>query len=132
MARSTRAFWQEEPVLGQQISSVDPKDTKRAVHIGNSEQCTYQILHRCTWPPAKEHTGPRWHDAYQPARPLIVFGHDARGGLVVKERDDKPYLLGLDSGCVYGNQLSAYILEEARLVRVPSRQQQGEWLQRDA
>ena len=45
---------------------------------------------------------------------------------------DKPYLLGLDSGCVYGNQLSAYILEEARLVRVPSRQQQDEWLQRDA
>ena len=85
-----------------------------------------------TWPPAKEHTSPRWHDAYQPTRPLIVFGHDAPGGLVVKERDDKPYLLGLDSGCVYGNQLSAYILEEARLVRVPSRQQQGEWLQRDA
>ena len=85
-----------------------------------------------TWPPTKKHTGPRWHDAYQPTRPLIVFGHDAPGGLVVKERDDKPYLLGLDSGCVYGNQLSAYILEEARLVRVPSRQQQGEWLQRDA
>ncbi|MDE0963175.1 MAG: metallophosphoesterase [Candidatus Latescibacteria bacterium] len=85
-----------------------------------------------TWPPAKGYTGRRWHDAYQPVHPLIVFGHDAPGGLVVKERDDKPYLLGLDSGCVYGNQLSAYILEEARLVQVPSRQQKDEWLQRDA
>ena len=46
-----------------------------------------------------------------------------RGELhVVKERDGRPYLLGLDTGCVYGNQLSAYVLEEARLVQVPSQQ----------
>lgn len=85
-----------------------------------------------TWPPAKEHVGPRWHDAYEPVHPLIVFGHDAPGGLVYKERDGKAHILGLDTGCVYGNQLSAYILEEERLVQVPSQQKKDEWLLRDA
>ena len=85
-----------------------------------------------SWPPSKEHTGPRWHDAYKPVHPLIVFGHDAPGGLVVKERNACPFVLGLDSGCVYGNQLSAYILEEDRLVQVPSRQKKDAWRRRDA
>jgi len=52
----------------------------------------------------------------------LVFGHDAPGGLVLKKRRGKPYLVGLDSGCVYGNALSAYILEEARIVQTASRQ----------
>ncbi len=75
-----------------------------------------------TWPPKKGIDGPRWHDVYQPIRPLLVFGHDAPGGLVIKKRNDKPYLVGLDSGCVYGNALSAYVVEEAHIVQVKSRQ----------
>lgn len=80
-----------------------------------------------TWPPVKGVAGPRWHDAIQAGSsnvPLIVFGHDAPGGLVIKKADgeDEPYLVGLDSGCVYGNALSAYILEENRIVQVASRQ----------
>ena len=85
-----------------------------------------------TWPPAKGIEGPRWHDYYEPTYPLLVFGHDAPGGIVVKKRDGHPYLLGLDSGCVYGNQLSAYVLEEARLVQVESRQRPDAWLKLDA
>lgn len=81
-----------------------------------------QFLTIRTWPPTQERIGPRWHESYQPECPLLVFGHDALGGLIVKERDGRPYLLGLDTGCVYGNQLSAYVLEEARLVQVPSQQ----------
>jgi len=75
-----------------------------------------------TWPPQKGIDGPRWHDVYHPIRPLLVFGHDAPGGLVIKRKKDKPYLVGLDSGCVYGNALSAFIAEEARIVQVKSRQ----------
>ena len=89
-----------------------------------------------TWPPTKSQADLRWHDYYEPAHPLLVFGHDAPGQLVVKRRDGRPYLLGLDTGCVYGalfgNQLTAYILEEDRLVHVPSRQHKDQWLTRDA
>ncbi len=74
-----------------------------------------------TWPPVTEFSAPRWHDVYKPDRPLIIFGHDAPGGLVIKRRKDgTPYVIGLDSGCVYGNQLSAYILEEDRIAQVNS------------
>ena len=76
-----------------------------------------------TWPPHKGIEGPRWHDVYQPIRPLLVFGHDAPKGVVIKQRKDKPYLVGLDSGCVYGRALSAFIADEARIVQVTSRQE---------
>jgi hypothetical protein len=80
-----------------------------------------------TWPPVEGVVGPRWHDAIEAGssvHPLVIFGHDAPGGLVVKKADgeDRPYLLGLDSGCAHGNALSAYILEENRVVQVASRQ----------
>lgn len=80
-----------------------------------------ELIHIRTWPPTDGIVGPRWHDhvAPLPDRP-IVFGHDAPGGLVVKRRaDGTPWLIGLDSGCVYGGMLSGWILEEARLVQVP-------------
>jgi len=76
-----------------------------------------------TWPPIKGIEGPRWHDVYEPIRPLLIFGHDAPQGLLIKRtKKGRPYLVGLDSGCVYGRQLSAYIHEEDRVVQVESRQ----------
>ena len=84
---------------------------------------TDEFLAIRTWPPVEGIGGPRWHDAYDPSGKLIVFGHDAPGGLVIKCRDDgSPYVIGLDSGCVYGGQLSGYVLEEGRVVQVESRQ----------
>ncbi len=71
------------------------------------------------WPPDGTPDQQRWHDCYTQTDRLLVFGHDALGGLVHKRRSDgTTYLMGLDSGCVYGNQLSAYILEEDALVQV--------------
>ena len=86
-----------------------------------------QFLKIRTWPPTNDLASPRWHDFYEPAHPLLVFGHDAPGSLVVKKRDGRPYLLGLDSGCIYGGQLSGYVLEEARLVQVESQQEADVW-----
>jgi hypothetical protein len=87
--------------------------------VGTSRE---EFLAIRTWPPIDSLDGPRWHDYYRPEERLLLFGHDAPGGLVIKERvDGMPYLVGLDSGCVYGNQLSGYILEEERLVQVQSR-----------
>jgi bis(5'-nucleosyl)-tetraphosphatase (symmetrical) len=46
---------------------------------------------------------------------MVVYGHWAMMGLVVR-----PYLRGLDTGCVWGNRLTAWIAEEDRLVDVPA------------
>lgn len=78
-----------------------------------------------TWPPADGMDGPRWHDVIAPIKGrTLVFGHDAPGGLVVRRTEEHlaPWLLGLDSGCIYGGALSAWIMEEQRLVQVDSRQ----------
>lgn len=48
--------------------------------------------------------------------PFVVFGHDAVRGL-----QDYTHALGLDTGCVYGNRLTAYIVEEKRLASVPAK-----------
>ena len=81
-----------------------------------------ELLAIRTWPPRKGIYGPRWHEVYRPpdGDKVLVFGHDAPGGLVQRRRaDGSPYLIGLDTGCVYGGELTAWILEEDRIVQVP-------------
>lgn len=66
------------------------------------------------FPPPDEPFAP-WDHYYRGDR-FVYFGHWARRGLVLGER-----VCGLDTGCVYGGSLSAYIPEEKRLVQVPAR-----------
>ncbi len=57
-----------------------------------------------------------WHSHYRSEEHggrRVVFGHWAAQGLF-----EASHVLGLDSGCVWGKQLSAWIAEEARLVQV--------------
>ncbi|MBK8099002.1 MAG: metallophosphoesterase [Planctomycetes bacterium] len=63
------------------------------------------------WPPPGPPYRP-WDDFYTGSR-RVIFGHWARRGLVVR-----PQCLGLDTGCVYGGKLSAWIAEEDRIVQV--------------
>lgn len=59
-----------------------------------------------------------WYEFYRPAQHggrRVVYGHWAQRGLVQTEA-----VLGLDTGCVYGKSLSAWIPEEERLVSVPA------------
>lgn len=53
-----------------------------------------------------------WYEFYQGTR-RVVFGHWARQGLI---RTDN--VIGLDTGCCYGKQLTAWIAEEDRIVQV--------------
>lgn len=52
----------------------------------------------------------------------LVFGHWAVLGLVVR-----PGLRGLDSGCVWGKSLTAWIAEEDRIAQVPARRRYAEF-----
>ena len=63
------------------------------------------------WPPPAPPFRP-W-DEYCRLRRRVVFGHWARRGLEHTQR-----VVALDSGCVYGGPLSAWIAEEDRIVQV--------------
>jgi bis(5'-nucleosyl)-tetraphosphatase (symmetrical) len=60
-----------------------------------------------------------WFDWPFQSQATVVFGHWARMGLVTREATDIcPALRGLDTGCVWGKELTAWIAEEDRLVQV--------------
>lgn len=61
--------------------------------------------------------GAPWTSVYAGSR-RVVYGHDAVRGLVRVERDGQPWLMGLDSGCVYGGRLTGYVLETDEVVTV--------------
>ncbi|HMB00113.1 MAG TPA: metallophosphoesterase [Spirochaetota bacterium] len=58
---------------------------------------------------------PPWYEFYQGSKP-VIYGHWAAAGL-----NFMAGVKGLDSGCVYGGKLTAYILETDRIVQVPAR-----------
>jgi diadenosine tetraphosphatase ApaH/serine/threonine PP2A family protein phosphatase len=55
------------------------------------------------WPDDRDRAAPFWWELLGPG-PLVVYGHDAARGL----QDHRPRSLGLDTGCVYGGQLTGY------------------------
>ncbi len=57
---------------------------------------------------------PAWHDLYTGSK-LVVYAHWAGQGLKVKTNS-----IGLDTGCVYGGNLTGLWLPERRVVQVPS------------
>jgi len=69
--------------------------------------------------PMDDPRAPFWWQQYTGTR-RVIFGHDARRGLIRVERDGRPWLIGLDTGCVYGGQLSGYLIEDDDLVQVPA------------
>jgi len=95
-----------------------------AAHLAGEDDARIRFATHVRYCDAKGHR-PR-HDEPPPAPPFVpwdrhyrgartvVFGHWARRGLVVQ-----PRVRGLDTGCVYGGPLTAWIAEEDRLVCVP-------------
>jgi hypothetical protein len=56
-----------------------------------------------------------WFELVDPPK-TVVFGHWAERGLV-----DLPRFKGLDTGCVYGRELTAWCPEEKRFHHIPAR-----------
>jgi hypothetical protein len=56
-----------------------------------------------------------WYELYKNKK-LVVHGHWAKKGLIVRDN-----VIGLDTGCVYGKELSAVILPERKIVSVRAR-----------
>lgn len=70
------------------------------------------------WPPGSES---RWHEFYE-GEELLIFGHDAMGGLVERrDANGRPLAIGLDTACVYGGRLTGYFIERDAFVSVPAR-----------
>lgn len=96
-----------------------------AVHAGlqpglsPAETARRILVNIRTWDGAgaklKEPRNPPWYSFYEGDRP-VFYGHWARAGLNIRHRT-----FGLDSGCVYGRRLSAYVLEEQHVISVPAR-----------
>ncbi len=85
------------------------------VHAGiapgkRPEQCTRAELTRI-----REVDGRPWFDSWKGPE-TIVFGHWSMRGKV-----DLPLVKGLDTGCVYGGQLTGLFWPELRWVSVPAR-----------
>ena len=86
--------------------SGDPARTSEQTHLS---------LRR--WPSDALHD-PFWWEVYR--GPPVIFGHDARRGFVRRDRGGEPWVIGLDTGCVYGGSLTGWVVEEARRVSVPA------------
>jgi protein phosphatase len=68
-----------------------------------------------------------WWERYRGDEGLIVVGHKPlRAPMILRRRDGSPMVVNIDTGCAYGNTLTAYLPHEDRIVSVPSRQPRGE------
>ena len=102
--------WDEDE-LATHVWTEDDIDFAVTVRYCDAEGRRPESSHPPPGPPFEP-----WHHFYR-GRRRVVFGHWARKGLQQTER-----VLGLDTGCVYGRELTAWIAEEDRLVSVPGLQ----------
>ena len=65
---------------------------------------------------ADKPNAPAWADQWS-GPPFVVYGHTPR-----REIYKLKWSLGIDTGCVQGGQLTAYVLPEKRFVQVKARQ----------
>lgn len=57
-----------------------------------------------------------WADHWK-GKPFVVYGHHSR-----PEIFKRPGSIGIDTGCVYGGYLTAYIVEDQSIIQVPAKE----------
>lgn len=62
-----------------------------------------------------DENNPPWYKSYK-GKKTVVYGHWAKQGLKIRENT-----IGLDTGCVYGYQLSGLLWPERRVIQVSAR-----------
>jgi diadenosine tetraphosphatase ApaH/serine/threonine PP2A family protein phosphatase len=65
-------------------------------------------------PPQNGYSGPFWFEGYE-GPPRVFFGHT-----VLERPLETEAAVGLDTGCVYGGELTAYDCTRDRFVSVPA------------
>ena len=70
---------------------------------------------RTLGPDRESDAGTPWYELYD-GKKIILFGH-----WVASKPRHAPKAIGLDTGCVYGGRLTAYVLETGEFVSVPAR-----------
>lgn len=68
--------------------------------------------------PAKRSDAPNatpWADRWK-GDPFVVYGHTPRPNIL-----ERPGSVGIDTGCVYGGHLTAYVIENKSLIQVRAR-----------
>jgi diadenosine tetraphosphatase ApaH/serine/threonine PP2A family protein phosphatase len=61
---------------------------------------------------------PAWYDEYDGRDGLIVCGHQHQPEPLVIRHDGHPVVINVDTGCCYGNRLTAYLVEENRFENI--------------
>lgn len=68
-----------------------------------------------------------WWERYRGEDGLIIVGHKPLlAPMLLRSKSREAIVANIDTGCAYGNVLTAYLPDEDRLVHVPSRQPRGE------
>ncbi len=103
----------DDPLL--KLAGLDPRSPHPDVEfVTGVRYCTADGARPARDFPAPAFPFAPWFTHLAPTR-TIVFGHWARLGLLRRAG-----FRGLDSGCVWGGELTAWIAEEDRLVQVPA------------
>lgn len=105
----------------RELAGLDPLAPHSAIDFATRARFTTPEGHaaRIDPPEPGAHFRPwfeHWFDSRVGDKRTVVYGHWARMRLVLR-----PKLRGLDSGCVWGGRLSAWIAEEDRIVQVDAR-----------
>ncbi len=91
-------------------------ETCLVVHAGIDPQKSLQEQKRETLVSVRQlANGKPWYESYTASK-LIVHGHWAQQGVVMRDN-----VIGLDSGCVYGRELTALVLPERECVSVKAK-----------
>ena len=110
-------------ILADTVARVEIRDPARAwtvLHAGldprlgldrTPDEVKWSIKAR----PGERH----WWDRYDGADGLVVFGHKPVTTPLRRCIDRRPVAVDVDTGCVYGGVLTAYLLVEDRFIRVP-------------